>query len=121
MNFLGWLVLILTSLVWHVNSTNTNTNNVLCEIYQSTTIAERIHTGHMTGWECFDGEPDSSLCEEWSGVKCNRQGNVKYLDISHHNLTGNENYEERLSPLNIIYVSLYPLYCRYFAVINWKS
>ena len=63
-------------------------NNVLCELYQSTSISERVDTGHIVGWECVDGEPDSELCEEWSGVKCDRRGHVKYLDISGQNLTG---------------------------------
>lgn len=63
-------------------------NKALCDVYQSTSIADRLLTGHMTGWECFGGEPDAELCEDWSGVKCDRRGNVKYLDISGQNLTG---------------------------------
>lgn len=75
-------------LIFHHEVCSVSTNSALCELYHSTTIEERIHTGHMTGWECFDGQPDAELCEDWSGVKCDGQGHVKYLDISHQNLTG---------------------------------
>jgi hypothetical protein len=66
-----------------------SSNNVLCDLFQTTSIAQRLDTGHMTGWECFGGVPDAELCDDWSGVKCDRQGHVKYLDISGQNLTGN--------------------------------
>lgn len=84
---LYWVSLLVTLLFQGVSSEDSS-NNALCSLLQTTSIADRILTGHMTGWQCYGGEPDNEMCEDWSGVKCNRQGHVTYIDISNQNLTG---------------------------------
>lgn len=120
----SWLSSLFFLFPWCV----TSENNVLCDVYQSTSIGDRLETGHMTGWECFRGQPDAELCEDWSGVKCDRQGNVKYLDISGQNLTGNVSCDKTLPPpyfQNIewftwILMLIIDFYYRYFALITGK-
>ena len=83
-------------------------NDALCDLYNSTNMADLKSKGWIYGWDCVNGVAQSDPCYTWwSGLSCDwSTGKVYYLSLGYYGLKGSiPSSLSTLSSLRYIYLN----------------